>query len=297
MSTAHRPNFDAAKGRESKAHLSQQTSKFDLAAHTTLKFRGGGDQPAAKRRDLKHELEVAEWKAKNKRRITAGLLPLPPPPGVSVHQKEKEEEEEEDEETKRRKEAIAKAIELDRESHSHSESESESDDEDEVNDKEEEVQPHNLDNVLPPPATNQTNPSDAYTSSSTSDSDSDSDSDTDSDEDEQALLQRELAKIRAERHAEKQRQSTTSHLTHQQQIATANPLLNLQSLLHPTSPTTNNGVPPDQTGLHFGVNKRWDHDVIFKNQAAPATKHSSPGFVNDLTRSEFHKKFINRYIK
>jgi protein CWC15 len=46
----------------------------------------------------------------------------------------------------------------------------------------------------------------------------------------------------------------------------------------------------------FGVQRRWDDDVIFKNQAAPRSS-GSQGFVNDLSRSEFHKKFMNRYIK
>jgi len=42
--------------------------------------------------------------------------------------------------------------------------------------------------------------------------------------------------------------------------------------------------------------------VVFKNQASGAGnsgkgKGGGGGFVNDLTRSEFHKKFMNRYIK
>lgn len=37
-------------------------------------------------------------------------------------------------------------------------------------------------------------------------------------------------------------------------------------------------------------------DVIFKNQAAGANKPRSD-FVNDLTRTEFHKEFMHRYIK
>ena len=44
--------------------------------------------------------------------------------------------------------------------------------------------------------------------------------------------------------------------------------------------------------MSFG---RWDDDVVFKNQAQE--KKQDKQFVNDLLRSDFHKKFMNKYIK
>lgn len=48
----------------------------------------------------------------------------------------------------------------------------------------------------------------------------------------------------------------------------------------------------------FAVKRRWDDDLIFKNQAVGIDDKPKKGeFVNDLLRSEFHKKFMNRFIK
>jgi hypothetical protein len=40
---------------------------------------------------------------------------------------------------------------------------------------------------------------------------------------------------------------------------------------------------------------RWDDDVVFKNCAKGEEKKSA--FINDTLRSEFHKKFMEKYIK
>lgn len=263
MSTAHRPNWTAAKGRESKAHLSRQTTVYDIPQHTKLKFRQPASTSAAAgssgRRDLKRELEEAEWEAKNRKRIKGGLEALPFP----SHAVEGEEE-------RRRRERIQQAIELDRDSDASSSSDDEEDDEDDA---------------AKPTSSKSPSHANANDDSSTSSSSSDSDSE----EDEQALLLAELTKIRAERQAEQSRlsqlASTTSQLSREEEIARGNPLLNLQSALRP------------REEADFAVQKRWDHDVIFKNQASAAGNGGKGGFVNDLTRSEFHKKFMNRYIK
>ncbi|SPO30819.1 related to cell cycle control protein cwf15 [Ustilago trichophora] len=294
MSTAHRPNFSAAKGRESKAHLSQQSTKYDIPSHTTLKFRqpatasssSSSSSTAAGRRDLKRELEVAEWEAKNSKRVRAGLEPLPLPDRTKVEGDEKE-----DEDVKRRREAIAAAIELDRDS-SDSSSSSNSSDSEEDDEDEEPSKPTSANDATLPKA-------DDTNSSSSSDSSSDSD------EDEQAQLLRELTKIKAERAAEKARlaslSSTEQQLSREEEIALGNPLLNLQHAFSSSSSEPTNASSSGQEEVDFGVKRRWDDDVIFKNQAQAAGNNgrdkAKDGFVNDLTRSDFHRRFMNRYIK
>ena len=45
------------------------------------------------------------------------------------------------------------------------------------------------------------------------------------------------------------------------------------------------------------IKKRWDDDVVFKNcsRAEPDAKESN--FINDSLRNEFHKRFMDKYIK
>jgi protein CWC15 len=50
------------------------------------------------------------------------------------------------------------------------------------------------------------------------------------------------------------------------------------------------------TSSSFGVKRRWDDDVIFKNQARGTNETPKREFVNDLLRTEFHKRFLKRYI-
>lgn len=45
------------------------------------------------------------------------------------------------------------------------------------------------------------------------------------------------------------------------------------------------------------VKRRWDDDVVFKNCAKGEPDSSKKGFINDTLRSEFHKKFMEKYIK
>ena len=45
------------------------------------------------------------------------------------------------------------------------------------------------------------------------------------------------------------------------------------------------------------IKKRWDDDVVFKNcsRAEPDAKETN--FINDSLRNEFHKRFMDKYIK
>ncbi|TEA24684.1 hypothetical protein DBR06_SOUSAS6310062 [Sousa chinensis] len=67
-------------------------------------------------------------------------------------------------------------------------------------------------------------------------------------------------------------------------ILSRNPLLNLTG--------------PSQPQANFKVKRRWDDDVVFKNCAKGVDdQKKDKRFVNDTLRSEFHKKFMEKYIK
>lgn len=126
--------------------------------------------------------------------------------------------------------------------------------------------------------------------------DSDEDSDDDDDDDTAELL-RELEKIKRERAEDKarqeQEQSATDAAAREVEIATGNPLLNLAAALGQQTP---NGVNTTVPGT-FSVKRRWDDDLIFKNQAMNVKDKQGGHFVNDLLRTEFHKKFMAKFIK
>ena len=46
----------------------------------------------------------------------------------------------------------------------------------------------------------------------------------------------------------------------------------------------------------FEVKRRWDDDVVFKNQSRGEPK-AQKRFINDTIRNDFHRKFLNRYVK
>jgi protein CWC15 len=110
----------------------------------------------------------------------------------------------------------------------------------------------------------------------------DSDSSESEDEDDTAALYAELAKIRAERAAEKAQQEAEAQAKDRDErdhaMASGNPLLNTG--------------PKD-----FTVKRRWDDDVIFKNQTRGVDDKPKNRFVNDMLRSDFHRKFLNKYVR
>ncbi|RXK35762.1 protein CWC15 [Tremella mesenterica] len=273
MSQAHRPTWNPTQGRETKSG-SQQVSKHALAAYTKLKFRQPGQTSTSDviRRDLRADLLAAERLAAEKKRKASGIEePVTVSTNLRISQgdsspstrlriptdgqdrvdKEGEDDDEDEERNKRRK-VLEQAAELDKD-----DSDDESKDEPEEDDDSEE-----------------------------------SDSD---DEDETAALMAELESIKRERAAEKARQEAESSAkqtaSREAEIATGNPLLNLQAALGQTPST------PGSTTTTFAVKRRWDDDVIFKNQAAGVSDKPKKGeFVNDLLRSEFHKKFMLKWV-
>ena len=122
---------------------------------------------------------------------------------------------------------------------------------------------------------------DADDSDDDDDDDDDSDDDSDDDDDTAALLA-ELERIKKERAEEAARKEAEAQeaeaLEKAEELATGNPLLNLRG-------------PAD-----FTVKRRWDDDVVFKNQTRGEPKVQKR-FINDTIRSDFHKRFLNKYIK
>jgi protein CWC15 len=120
---------------------------------------------------------------------------------------------------------------------------------------------------------------DADSDSGSSSSEDESDDD---DEDEEAELHRELAKIKAERAEAAAKEAAEKAKKEEDQrekdIALGNPLLNKNQ--------------------DYGVKRRWDDDVVFKNQArGTEDRGKEKHFVNDLLRSDFHKRFMDRYVR
>jgi len=253
MSTAHRPTWNPAQGKEVKSG-SRQFSARDVASQTKLKFRQPGQTSEAdvQKRDLRAELLKAEQGARERKRKAAGGT------FVGLDASVAEIEDRNSEEIKRRK-LLQDALELDK------------DDDDEVEVKEE----------------NRT-----AKAESNDDDDGDGDDEEDEGEDETAELLRELEKIkkeRAEEQARKEREAQEQNVAaREEEIATANPLLNLQAALGQGA--------EGPSGGSFAVKKRWDDDLIFKNQAVNNDKPSGQ-FVNDLLRTEFHRKFMAKFIK
>lgn len=112
---------------------------------------------------------------------------------------------------------------------------------------------------------------------------SDSDSEEEESEDEEAELLAELERIKKEREAEAKRKEQEElrkqKEAEEEEMLTGNPLLNTS-----------------KSGKSFNIKRRWDEDVIFKNQSRGEPK-AVKRFINDTVRSDFHQKFLQRYIK
>lgn len=118
------------------------------------------------------------------------------------------------------------------------------------------------------------------------DNDSSSDdSDGDDSDDDTAALLAELNKIKRERVVETEQKEAEKHKEEErirmENILSGNPLINHAS------------VPRGD----LKIKRRWDDDVVFKNCARSEPDKKTPTFINDSLRSDFHKKFMEKYIK
>ena len=125
------------------------------------------------------------------------------------------------------------------------------------------------------------------------DSDDDDDDDDSDSEDDTAALLAELERIKKERaDAFARREADDAEndaLEKAEALASGNPLLDLK----PGEKKKEGGFDDDDA---FVAKRRWDDDVVFKNQtrSEPKTKKR---FVNDTIRSDFHRRFLNKYVK
>ncbi|KAK3322139.1 Pre-mRNA-splicing factor Cwf15/Cwc15 [Apodospora peruviana] len=245
MTTAHRPTFDPARGKE--ALRGPAYHQRLLPAYTQLKFRkpGQGGDPDHEVRDLRAELlaaEAAHFAKTGKGGPAAGALTdgdAVPTAGSSskrpLELTSHADGDEEDPEAKRRR-ILEETRDID------------ADDSDEEEDDD--------------------------------DDDDDDDSEDDSD-DEEAELQRELERVRRERAEKREREererAAAEEAEREKDIALGNPLLNKAD---------------------FNIKRRWDDDVVFKNQARGTDeKGKRKEFINDLLRSDFHKRFMSKYVR
>lgn len=106
-----------------------------------------------------------------------------------------------------------------------------------------------------------------------------SDSDDDNSDDEAAELKKELERIKAEKREEAERKAAEANEEEKsklnEEVLSGNPLLNPQS---------------------FAMKRRWDDDVVFKNQSRDQKKVAKR-FINDTIRSDFHRNFLKKYIQ
>lgn len=106
--------------------------------------------------------------------------------------------------------------------------------------------------------------------------------DDDDSEDDTAELMAELNRIKRERAAEQAKREVEKRAEEErirtETFLSGNPLLNQQK-------------------GDFKVKRRWDDDVVFKNCAKGLSEQPEGKFINDTLRSEFHKKFMDKYIK
>ena len=44
------------------------------------------------------------------------------------------------------------------------------------------------------------------------------------------------------------------------------------------------------------LKRRWNDDVVFRNQARGEPDQNKKRFINDTVRNDFHKRFLNKFI-
>lgn len=114
--------------------------------------------------------------------------------------------------------------------------------------------------------------------------DDDEEEEDESNDEEEDDLEMELNKIKKEREAERSKMEEERKAEEErvriENIIKGNPLLTA-----------------DKAPGEFRVKRRWDDDVVFKNCAREDDIKKPRQYINDTLRSDFHKKFMDKYIK
>jgi len=109
------------------------------------------------------------------------------------------------------------------------------------------------------------------------DAPSHSDDESGESDDDTEELQRELAKIKKEREEAEQKQKDLQQKqderSQRDMIMKGNPVISGD----------------------LSLKRKWDDDTVFKNQARTAPKQKLR-FINDAVRSDFHRKFLQKYV-
>ncbi|KAK1031522.1 complexed with cef1p [Friedmanniomyces endolithicus] len=267
MTTAHRPTFDPARGKE--AGRGEAYHQRLLPAHKSLKYRQAlqGNPEEQARRNLRAELLRNEAKHLAKKE------------GRSLADEDEDDQDEGETERLRIEAGDAATVpsatgtkwklsDIATPSADGNTLEGESDEDYEAKKRRVLAETHDID----------------AESSAASSSESE-ESDDDDAEDETAQLMAELAKIKAERAEAAAKvaaeQAKRDEEQREKDIALGNPLLN------------GNGAEEG-----YGVKRRWDDDVVFRNQARGTEERGKEKrFVNDLLRSDFHRRFMDKYVR
>ena len=104
--------------------------------------------------------------------------------------------------------------------------------------------------------------------------------DDDDEDDETADLLAELNKIKKERAMQDAKREAEQKAKEER--------IRIENILHGN---------PLNSKSEFKVKRRWDDDVVFKNCSRGDLDNKEKPFINDTLRSEFHKKFMEKYIK
>ena len=284
MTTAHRPTWKAAVGKAQEGGwaaggaLSTNRSVLDAPSHTKLKTRS--DQYALSKHSTQREymlkqslLKLKEMEEKNTKqnKMRKGMVLGP--------RKIDEEVEEEG-----RRKLLMSQNDIDDVELKKKYDDADADDDN----NNAENGGGDVDDILQEES--DLDASDSDDDNSNDDDDSDDDDDDDDSDDEEDLLQAELAKIKAEREKAKAKADAEAAKEEQERLEEAaligNPLLNVVG-----------AAGAGGVGNGGKMKRKWNDDVVFRNQAKGEPEMNKKRFINDTVRNDFHKRFLNKFIK
>jgi protein CWC15 len=280
MTTAHRPTWKAAVGQGSDnggwsagGAVSHLRSVLDAPAHTQLKVRRSLDPSGdAEEQDGDNHHHRSNHRSARLRASLQAILAAEQTSKASIQERIGKRQIDPAIEERAQQKLLTNTAEIDMEriKAKYDDSDIEDNDEDDDDEKDNNKEESDLDD-----------------DDDDEDGDGGSDDADDDDEDDEAALQAELAKIRAEREAAKQKAEAEE--TAEQEEAAAvlgNPLLS-------------RGAATVANAASGKLKRRWNDDVVFRNQAAKVGTTSAPPkrFNNDTVRNDFHKRFLNKFIR